>query len=304
MNTDLLKVKLTIGFWDGKNYSKPATRALEGDYGIASGNAEVRIRRIPRDITLPLQKIATKSRSEFNAVTSPFEDGGWRVVKASKYAGLLKVVEEATTEFNAAKAALLTAVAGRQDEIAELNSLVNDIFQLHVSSLGDKYSIAMLTRPVTSVGDMQFPGITEADTAIIRKKIEAEYKSAVSTNVRNLMHMAHELLTDIRDKLPLVENTEGRRVRIKNMLAKAKRLAQTLRDLNISDDPDVYKMADEIDNLFSAGDTKAIRGSQEIREEVGNKVGVILGTITGLDTPPEAGPDTSDGDIIAAIAGE
>ncbi len=281
-NSSLIKVKLSISSWDGKSYSKKATHRVEDDYDVSTGYADVRLRRIPKDITDPVNSAATKARSEFNAITVPFEDGGWRVVKAEKFPALEEKVNLIQQGFRESVVTMSEEMRKREDEIRAINNKFDDDFSFVVDDIVKKFGVYLYVRSVGKISDMHFPGLTDDKVAELRGKIANEYKESISENVNNMMHLAHDLLSDIKDKLPKLGTDEGKGIKVKTLVSKAMRISKTLRDLNISDNPDVYGMADEIENMFKGVEPDDIRKDTGTREQAVAQADGLLSSIANM----------------------
>lgn len=209
----------------------------------------------------------SKVRAWLYEVTLPWSDGGTRLVPTSKFFDIsheltqherefFKLVQRFVTNFST-KVAAQAFKLGKLFVAAEYPS---------IGEIQNKFGFVYVFTPVPQSGDFRVDLPAEA-----LAQVEANFEQAVSKRVQTVMQEPWERLykevSHIKDKM--IDKEDGKPQKLyQSMLDNALSLCETLKSLNIMNDPDLEAARRGLELSLTDVDINSLRKSPEVRESI------------------------------------
>lgn len=275
----LAKVRLSIRAYTAARRSAEIEREVE-----ASHNADNAVRAklvvIGADWTAPITKIQSAARAEFYRRTLPWEDGGWRVIPAAQY---LKLEDGIATLRGQLRSAVADMLSHYDDILADSKRRLNGLFQTvefpSLSRLSAAYDMDFGCYPVQSPNDARIIGIGEAQQEKMREKMRADYSAQVRDGVVSLCERIRDVVLEASARFG---ESDGKGQRLSRLIARAKRVADEVRTLNITEDGRLKDIADRLENTIGAIPPDAANEVPALRQAAHNAAVNILDAVNAV----------------------
>lgn len=224
----------------------------------------------------PLDKVHAASRRikrYHKMMTLPWRDGGWNVIRSSKYPEYLrtitKMIEE---EFNPAVEEFLQAYPALMKAAVKNNGtlLRKDEFPT-VDQMRKKFSIKVKPSPIPQGSHMIIEGMAEARLKEIQKDIDKDSQEDLRQAVYSgIFSRYRELLKKVIDnckKYKVTEaGTEGRLY--ETLLENIRDLIKFLPELNVTNDPLIDQFTEEVETEILCFDIDTLRGKDNEQDRL------------------------------------
>ena len=200
-------------------------------------------------------------------VTLPWSDSGTRLVPTAKFFDISHDLSGHEKEFFRLVDRFLNNYSTKVSAQAFKLGKLFDASEYPTSGeIRNKFGFSYVFSPVPQAGDFRVDLPAEA-----LAQVEANFESTVSKRVQAVMQEPWERLykevAHIRDKM--IDKEEGKPQRLyQSMLDNALGLCETLKSLNIMNDPDLEAARRALELSLTDVDIKSLRKSPEVREAI------------------------------------
>jgi hypothetical protein len=206
-------------------------------------------------------------RSWLYDVTLPWSDGGTRLVPTSKFFDISHELNQHEQEFFKLVQRFLNNYSTKVSAQAfKLGKLFSAVEYPSAGEIQNKFGFTFVFTPVPQAGDFRVDLPAEA-----LAQVEANFEQAVSKRVQSVMQEPWDRLykevSHIKDKM--IDKEGGKPQKLyQSMLDNALGLCETLKSLNIMNDPDLEAARRALELSLTDVDIKSLRQSPEVREAI------------------------------------
>lgn len=270
-------ISLSISYWGGKTGD-----ARMVDDIVASRKNErdtVEARKVlikPEALNAP-KAVRSRARSYFFEKTSPWIDGGTRVLASNLYFELCEKMREFESEY---EQTVLTSIikpysALKGEARKRLGDLYKDEDYPSVEQLKAKFSWKMSVLPIPDKGDWRVD-LGNHDNGIIQKQIDDQVKQACATVTRDLYQRLHKVVTKLTDTLKDADATFR-----DSLLTNITEICDMLPVMNVAGDPGLEKLAADARKALTAVPAATLREDPKKRKAVKNAADDLLAKMAG-----------------------
>jgi len=205
------------------------------------------------------------------SVTLPWADTGTRLVPTSAFFDISNELGQHEQEFHRLVTRFLATYTTKVSAQAFRLGKLFDAKEYPVAGeIQNKFAFTFVFTPVPQAGDFRVDLPAEA-----LAQVEANFEGAVSKRVQAAMQEPWERLykevSHIKDKM--VDKEDGKPQKLyQSMLDNALGLCETLKALNIMNDPDLESARRALELSLTDVDIKSLRKSPEVRESIKTKM--------------------------------
>lgn len=206
-------------------------------------------------------------RSWLYDVTLPWSDGGTRLVPTSKFFDISHELNQHEQEFFKLVQRFLNNYSTKVSAQAfKLGKLFSAVEYPSAGEIQNKFGFTFVFTPVPQAGDFRVDLPAEA-----LAQVEANFEQAVGKRVQSVMQEPWDRLykevSHIKDKM--IDKEGGKPQKLyQSMLDNALGLCETLKSLNIMNDPDLEAARRALELSLTNVDIKSLRQSSEVREAI------------------------------------
>jgi len=270
-------ISLSISYWTGKTGDSRMIDDITKVHQNERDSVEAKKLLInPAALNAP-KAVRSRARAYFFEKTSPWIDGGTRVMAASFYFDMMEKMREMQTEYETAvDTHIIKNYAALKGEARKrLGSLYNEADYPTVAQLKQKYAWGMSVLPIPEKGDwrVNLGGKTDAD---VRKHIDEQVKQACEVVTRDLWVRLHAVVAKMSEKL---KETDG--VFRDTLVHNIKDLCAILPEMNVAGDPKLDAMIKDVEKALTQTPTAALRDDAKVRKAVKSSADELLEKMAG-----------------------
>ena len=262
-------VTLNISQWTARKYDRKATKEVNQSHGAKDAGRFNKL-LIDASALQPLTEIEGAARQHHYSVTLPWGNLGERLLPAMLFMDYSDTMGQFRREFEARVAKLVSIYPQLvQDARQSLGSLYDP--SDYPAEIGKRFSFSVSFGPVASANDFRVNLNAEYVDAIKRDITEAQ-------NQRQTEAVKHvwSRVRDVVEKIQEVCSKEKPRI-FDSMIDNAAQLIQVLPALNLAGDPELNRIASEMQSLIVSPDT--LRNSVTKRHAVAKTADQILASL-------------------------
>jgi hypothetical protein len=273
---------LSISMWSARKHDPDASEEIAARHGAQSDSGRYHKVLLPKQALAEIQKIVSEARQEHYFITLPWDDNGYRVLPAAAYMDHVAKMRGLSHRFSAAVDDLAlqfrTLVVQAK---TRLGGLFRETDYPTPDELRAKFSFETKVLPLPDAGDFRVAlGNEEKDR--IKRQITAAVEASLQVGTRELWFRLYEAVQHLADRLTAYKVTgEGiehpfRDTVVTNLV----KLVDVLPKLNITDDPELERMAEQVKNSLLI-DPNSLRKSESIRVETAKAAAAIAQHMVG-----------------------
>ena len=263
-------VRVSISMLGTQKKDKEATEASADRYDAAVDQVSLTKSIINRKNPL-FQKVDTIKgliRNTFLAQTGVWDDN-YRVISTKKYGQLRSVIEDLKVDFDQAVDDLVSDMPALRDEARKnLGRLFDDSLIPDDASVRESFGVTFDTEVL--------PDRANVVMSLEQDRIDQILAEASATDQRRIKALAEETHLRVREELenmiaalrefgdPLKDSKRTRTFR-DSLVKRMAKIADVLPGLNITGDPRLEKLAQDISEKLAATDASALRGGKKKR---------------------------------------
>lgn len=271
-------VNLQIGAWTGHRLDKAATDKVISDAHAHGDAARVNKHLIPKTAMKDITSAASAVRNHFYEKTLPWKDNGDRLLTRVMYMDFVGEHAKLTDDFRHAVDRFLRAGYPTAVEQAEfrMGKLFNADDYPSPEALRRKFYINLDIDAVVAAGDFR----VEMDQDHI-DSIKQDMEAAMEHRMAVAMRSVWERLADVVSKFH--ERMENKDAIFRNSLVENMReMVDLLPGLNVTNDPDITAMGDQIRHTLYGYEPDDLRANAETRFEAAEASKEIMDRMRGF----------------------
>lgn len=272
-----LLVTLNISQWTARKLDRKESAAVNAKHGTAVDAARVNKSLLPLNTELDrVHKMTSAIRNEYYQLSLPWMEG-MQIIKSEGYLTFAQRMADRKREWNQAVDRFLRSYETSVDDAKHLlGTLFNESDYPSVDTIRSKFNMDVGFYPMPAAKDWR---VDMADDQMdsLRKQLEMDVTDKVSQAMQAAWQRVHDVVKRIHTQ---TSNPEGRIY--DSLVGSAKDLCAILPSLNISDDPKLEEVRQELEGYFATTDAEDIRKHPEVRQEVSDQMADILAKMGGL----------------------
>jgi len=222
-------------------------------------------------------------RNLHGSSTGPWDDEGFRIIRADAFGDYKEKQDDLITQFNAAVDELCK---NRDDIVHDAQIKLGALFDPKDYPTGEelraRYSAELIAEIIPNRKDPRLDMDKDRQEKIVEEAQEAE-RAKIARNREHIIDTIVEELTHMRDALNRSGTKEDGDVRAgafrNSLVPRMQKLAATLPALNITNDPKITKIAQEIAQSLCIHTSEDLREDEVLREQVKGKADDMLETM-------------------------
>lgn len=286
---------LSISQWTARKHDPEASEEIAARHGAQANAGRYNKILLPREALAEIQKIASEARREHYFMTLPWDDAGYRVLPAAAYLDHAAKLREYCQKF----AAAADTFAGTFNELVRDSRVrLGGLFRAEdypsIGEIREKFSFETKVMPLPDARDFRV-SLGDEETARIQRQITATVQASLTVASRELWRRLYEAVSHMAERLSAYKVSDVgvehpfRDTVVTNLV----RLVEVLPKLNVADDPELERMADQVRASLLV-DPKTLRTSETSRNETARAAAAIAqqmaGYMAGYQSVPQAGP--------------
>ena len=253
-----LLVDLSIRSWAARNTDKEATRKVADDAGAERESVSVTKRLVDRKYIADIASLSQEIRFTHYRLTLPWTNDGVRLLPVElhqQYEDRMRNLIDQRVK------AIGAFVEQYEHAVDQARVSLGDLFRAEdypsppaiTGKFGCEYRFSPVPNGAHFVAD-----VGDRERERIRADIEKHVEARVSASVGDVYARLHKAVAAISERL--ADREDGKTSRIKNTAIESLReLVETAKAMNISSDPALAKMCDEIRLSLAGVDTDQLR---------------------------------------------
>jgi hypothetical protein len=221
-----------------------------------------------------VQKIATAVRAWNYQHTLPWSDGGSRLLPMKSFFDYKATLGNYEQQYNDAVEDFLTEYPQLVSGSAfTLGALFDRGEYPDVEDLRSKFRFKYVFCPVPDAGDFRID-VEEQAKNELQQQYKEYYDGKLADAMKDAWDRLHETLTHLSDRMDYTD--ENKKKFWDSTITNASDLCGLLTSLNITNDPKLETMRQQLEKALNGVDASDIRESEAIRSSVKSKVDQIL----------------------------
>lgn len=278
--TKAMVLNLQIGYWQGYRLDKAASEKVVKEAGANEDAARVNKHLIPKDKLKDVVSAASAVRNHFYEKTLPWKDNGDRLLTRAIYMDFMSEHGELVRKFEAAVQDFLELKYPTAIEQAEfrMGTLFNPADYPSTRELAHKFYVNLDVDAVTEAADFRVQleqEEVERCTKAMQVALSDRLSRAVSDVWTRLADKLEHFATKLGDKDAVFRDTT---------ITNLKDLVDMLPGLNITDDPRLTQLHQELRDRVCGYETKDLRKNPDVRAAVAGEAAEIMATMKGFMT--------------------
>ena len=277
IGSSALLVEVNVSSWSARKLDRKVTDEVTANKSASRSAARVNKNLLADDEKLEaINKYAANFRNWLYAETLPWSNNGLRLIPTAKFFEFKTTLDKYKTEFedmvNAFVVEYPTRIAA---QAFKLGSMFDRAEYPDAAEIQSKFKFSYCFSPVPEAGHFLVDLGEEME-----QELKAEYAKAYEDRVNTAMKDLWTRLKDSLDKIAerLTPDADGKNKIFRDSLVdNVLDLCGMLRELNVTNDPNLEKARREVEMLLSGVVAEDLRKSEEIRKDVRSEVAAILG---------------------------
>jgi hypothetical protein len=231
-----------ISIWTAVKHDRKVSRNVAHQHGAHAGAGRYNKQLLTGAEKLEeLRTLAGQIRQYFYKITLPWSDEGFRLLPSNFYFDLMARMREFETSFEQGVDNFLIVYPQYIDQVRpELNGLFCAEDYPSAEKLKEKFGVKLEVLPIPSGVDFRVQMSTE-EQARVAREIEAKVRQSLTRGTEDLWKRLREVVSHMVDRLNEPESRFHA-----SMVTNVFDLVEILPQLNVTRDPDLNRLADEV----------------------------------------------------------
>ena len=271
-----LLVEVNISSWSARKLDKKVTEEVNQNKGASRSASRTNKNLLADDEKLEaINKFAANFRNWLYAETLPWSNSGLRLIPTAKFFDFKTTMDKYKNEFEQLVSEFVTEYPNRiAAQAFKLGSMFDRNEYPQQDEIANKFKFSYCFSPVPEAGHFLVDLGEEME-----KELKAEYEKAYEDRVNGAMKDLWVRLKDSLDKIAerLTPDESGKNKIFRDSLVdNVLDLCGMLRELNVTNDPNLEKARREVEMLLSGVVAEDLRKNDDIRKDVRSEVAAIL----------------------------
>lgn len=276
---ECMVVNLRINMWTGHRLDKEASKSVTENAGAAEDAARVNKHLIPKEVLQPIGSAASALRNHFYDNTLPWKDNGDRLLTRKAFTRFIEEHEKLAKEFNeeVRKFIDVNYYAARQKAEFRMGAMFKPSDYPMAEELRGKFSATLDIDAVTTANDFRVQMSAPMQDKI-REDIEDKMKERLGKAMQSVWTRLADTLGHFAERM--AGDGVFREATVKNL----EEIVEILPELNVLNDPDLDRIANEIRSTIVGYDVKDLRKNPEVRSIAASEAKRIMDDMKGFMT--------------------
>ncbi len=242
---------------------------------------------IPKEKLEHLRKTINRVTPFVNTYTSPWLDGGWRLLPVELYERVEKGLRDINQEIEIALDNFCSNYE-MSKEVAKnrLGSLFNPSEYPSTDEVRSKFGIDVFFNPIPTKDDIRIEASKE-QIEEIKKRVEENSEKSLKSAMKHTWDRVFQALERLKERMSaeITINSKGEEIKPRlfdSILGDIRELVELLPYLNIDNDPKLEDVRRKMEKEFAELSMETLREDGDMRKEVANKAEAIIDNIKGI----------------------
>ena len=268
-------VRLHISQWTARKLDRKVTQEVAQQHGASEDAGRYNKLLVAKEHLATIAKVANAARTYFYANTLPWNDDGSRILPAANWAAYAKDLRQFRQDFERAAAAF---VAGYPRFVQEAERRLNGLFRRgdypEPGDIARRFAFTVDVDPLPAADDFRV-NLSAEDVAAVRADIEARTQARISEAMQDLWQRLRQAVRHAHERL-----RDERAIFRDSLIGNLKDLCEVLPRLNLTDDPQLEALRQEVERDLATWDPEALRRSPLWRKRAAEDAKAILEKMT------------------------
>jgi hypothetical protein len=275
-NTAMI-VNTSMTRWTARKTDKAASADVAEDKGAKHGAVRLTKDLIPRARIVKINAVYEDVRRFVDSLTVPWDDSGRRLIPAQLVMKLEHGLRGRERAFWDAVAELQSAYADLRDSAyEELGELFDEADYPPASAIPSRFAFSWEFTPVPAEGDIRVD-LPES----FREELEARVTHGTQSRLQAAERAVFEKIHGTVSRLHRVVLADKPRV-YASLVTDLQNLADVLPDLNLTDNPRLTKMSDDLNDMLRGVTLERLRDDEMLREDLTEPTQTIVDQLKGM----------------------
>lgn len=267
-----LLASLNISQWAARKLDKRETQQLAAKHGTAEGVARVNKALLPGAAALDkVHKKTGEIRTFFYEQTLPWGMEGSRILPSANYMTFVQTMRTKILEWENLYADFKREYPALQAQARiDLNGLYRDEDYPDVSEMDRKFRADLTFFPVPDAGDFRVE-LSNDELARIQQDVTERIEAAQAVAMRECWSRLHDVVKHAHEKL-----ADPKAIFRDSLVENAKQLCALLPRLNLTNDPNLERMRQDLEGSLCSHTPEVLRLSGVTRAETASKMSDIM----------------------------
>lgn len=262
-------ITLNISCWTARKFDRQLTQELEHSHDVEDAGRFNKL-LIDKNYIGDIQSIANKARTFHYYNTLAWGDNQ-RILLSVNYFDYMEKLNEFNIQYNeAVRGFKKQYVALIEKAKIRLNTMFKSEDYPTVEDLKYKYRFGVDVSPIPESDDFRV-SLNDEEVAEIKEKIEQKQKDGVAEAMKEVWQRLYDIVSHMSKSL---HNSD--KIFRDSLIDNVIKLAQMLPKLNLTDDPELMKMKEEVELKLTKADPVNIRRNRGLRMEVADNADELL----------------------------
>jgi len=280
-----LLVWLTISTWSARKYDRKVSDEVNRQHNASSDAGRYNKFLLPGDAASykTLVTLAGSIRAQHYADTLAWSDEGWRLLPTANYLQYTATFRKRAQEFQNALDEFVADYPLLRDRArVKLNGLFRDEDYPSAQDIRQRFALNVEYAPVPADGDLRVD-LSSDQIGEIETAISNRVERAVGIAVQDSWQRLYTVVGKISERL----NTPDAIFR-DSLIENAADLCDTLKRLNVTDDPDLEAMRVRVLRDLTRVSPETLRENKSARDKVAKSADQIMAAMASFYVPDQA----------------
>lgn len=271
---NLVAVKITIHSWGGQAIDRQAGESIEKMHGAEADTVRAMVLLLPKSWCKRINSAASRLRAQWDAMSLPWEDGGWRVIHAARYEAVMEGAGERILEYQRMADELVRAYPRLCKEAEKrLGGLYDENAFPTTREVERMFGADVYQRPIVAGADVRVQGLSEHAVDTMRQSIEEQLAEQINTALAALVNQLRNLLTDALERY---DKDDQKRVRYSGLQTRVAKTCDTMQALNVTGSPKVDALIESVREVLTKVDPSTLREDTDKKNKAKKETKSVL----------------------------
>ena len=277
IGTRAMLINLSVGYWGGKTGDERMIDDITKVHHNERDAVDAKKILINPAALNAVKAVRSRARAYYFTKTSPWIDGGTRVLASAFYFEVMEKLREFGTEYEQAvhDHVIKNYAALKGEARKRLGSLYNDADYPAPALLKNKYSWSLSVLPVPDAGDWRVDLGSKTNTEI-QKQIAEQVKDACAVVTRDLWNRLHKVVAKMSERL---HETDG--AARQSMIDGIKECCDILPAMNVAGDAKLDAMVAEVKDKLTKIPAVTLRDDGKLAKVARDAADDLLAKMAG-----------------------
>jgi hypothetical protein len=268
--------KLSISKWSARKHDKSVSQEVARNHGTDQDRGRFNKVLVAQEALKAIQKADGAARTYHYTNTLPWKDDGARILPASNYMEYTAEMRRLKSEFEAAVNDFFYAYPALIEQARyDLNGLFNSEDYPSADRIGRKFGFEVEVDPLPTALDFRVE-LQREEVARIRERIEERLQAAQTLAMGDLFTRLYDVVKHAAEKL-----NDKTAIFRDSLITNIQDLVDLLPRLNLTDDPRLETLRQEVSAKLLGYDPEDLRKNQFARKETAQAANDILAAMAG-----------------------